>query len=146
MRNIRKEAIVPETAQQMYDLVDRVEDYSNFLPWCSKTIVHHRTPDEVQASITVNAAGFEKSFTTKNRLQPGKMIEIRLLDGPFKHLEGFWLFEDVAQGSRVLLDLEFELAGGLFSFAFDPVFNQVASTLVDAFVNHAKAHYATSAT
>ena len=146
MRNIRREAMVPQTASQMYDLVDRVEDYPNFLPWCSKTIGHHRNADEVQATLSISAAGFEKSFTTKNRLQPGKMIEIRLLDGPFKHLEGFWLFEDLPNGSRVLLDLEFEFAGGLLSFAFDPIFHQVASTLVDAFVSHANTHYAATAT
>ena len=145
MRNIRKQVVVPQTARQMYDLVDRAEDYPNFLPWCSNTIIQHRTPDEVQATITINAAGFEKSFTTCNRLQVGKMIEIRLVDGPFKHLEGFWLFEDLENGSRVLLELDFEFAGGLLNFAFDPVFHHVATTLVDAFVTQAKTQYATAA-
>lgn len=142
MRKIIRDAIVPYSEAQMYALVDRVEDYAQFLPWCAKTSVFSRSSDEVRASVTVQAMGIEKTFTTHNRLQQNKMIEIRLLDGPFKHLEGFWLFEPRESGCRVLLDLEFEFAGGLLNFAFDPLFHQAASSMVDAFVARAKVCYA----
>ena len=84
----------------------------------------------------------QKSFTTCNRLQPHKMIEVRLVEGPFHLLEGFWHFESLAEnGCKVILNLEFEFAGRLISFAFGPVFHQMANTLVDAFCKRAKVVY-----
>lgn len=145
MRNIKRNAKVPQSAEQMFALVDRIEEYPDFLPWCSNTEVLSRDEDEVRATIEVSAAGFSKGFTTSNRNQKNKMIEIRLIDGPFHHLEGFWLFEDAPdEGSTVTLDLEFEMAGGMLAFAFDPIFHQVANTLVDAFVERAKDVYVES--
>lgn len=141
MRKIERQATVVHSAKQMYALVDDVEKYPEFLPWCPRTVIHERDDDAVKASIYIAAMGFEKSFTTHNRCQKDKMIEIRLVDGPFSHLEGFWLFEDKGVGSSVLLNLEFEIAGGMMNFALDPIFHQVASTFVDAFVTRADAIY-----
>lgn len=144
MRNIKRMEKVSQTAAQMFQLVDNINDYKGFLPWCSDSYELSRDDDEVKATIVVSAAGFEKSFTTSNRNQKNKMIEIRLVDGPFKHLEGFWLFEDLPDGgSTVTLDLEFEISGGgLLTLAFDPLFYQVAHTLVDAFKEEAGRVYA----
>ena len=143
MVSIKREKTVAFTQEQMYALVNRIEDYPEFLPWCSSTEIISRDEDEVRASITVRGGGFHKAFTTVNRLQHNKMIEIRLLDGPFKHLEGFWLFEPISDAqSKVSLDLEFEFAGGLLNFAFGPMFHQIASNFVDAFCERAKQIYA----
>jgi ribosome-associated toxin RatA of RatAB toxin-antitoxin module len=134
MPDINKTLVVPYTCSQMYDLVNAIEQYPEFLPWCESAEIHHRDSDEVKASLVLYGAGIRKSFTTLNRLQKNKMIEIVLLDGPFKHLEGFWRFDDVGtEKSQVSLDLEFELPGGLLNFAFGPIFHQMANTLVDAF-------------
>lgn len=145
MSNISRNIVVSYTTAQMYSLVNAVEDYPRFLPWCVSSHILHRDDDEVKASLVISSAGFSKSFTTHNRLQKDKMIEIRLIDGPFKHLEGFWRFDHLSENTcRVSLDMEFELAGGLLNFAFGPIFHQMANSLVDAFEVRAKEIYGAS--
>src|SRR5689334_1039187 len=85
----------PYTVAQMYQLVNAVESYSEFLPWCTESTVTSRNEDEVHATLTLSGGGFHKSFATCNRLQHDKMIEIRLVHGPFKQLEGFWSFQEL---------------------------------------------------
>lgn len=138
MPDIQRVERVPYSPQEMYDLVNDVKQYPDFIPWCTKSVILKENADEVQATLHFEGGGFTKSFTTHNRLQKDKMIEIRLINGPFKHLEGFWRFDaDGESGCKIMLDLEFELAGGLLSLAFGPVFHQVASTLVQSFKDRA---------
>lgn len=133
---------VPHSVSEMYQLVNQVEDYAKFLPWCKESKVLTRTEDEVRATLVLSGGGFQKSFTTCNRLQKDKIIEIRLLDGPFNQLEGFWRFEHLEGGTcRISLDLEFEFSSKLLALAFGPVFSQVANTLVDAFRKRAAEVY-----
>lgn len=141
MTSVKKARVVPFSCEQMYALVDKVEDYAVFLPYCSSSEVHHRDADEVQATLVISAAGMSKSFTTRNHLQHNKMIEIRLIEGPFSHLEGFWRFDEVPEGCLVSFDLEFEFAGRLFSMLLGPVFEQVTDTMVDAFCDRAEIVY-----
>lgn len=141
---IKREAEVPYTPAQMFVLVNDIESYPKFLPWCSNTEVHSRTEDEIRASLTLAWKGMQKSFTTLNRLQQDKMIELRLVDGPFHHLEGFWRFETHNEtGCKICLDMEFEFAGKLISMMFGPVFSQIANSLVDAFSKRAHELYGT---
>jgi ribosome-associated toxin RatA of RatAB toxin-antitoxin module len=126
----------------MFDLVDDVDSYDRFLPWCRKSTVLERTEDTVKGTIVFAKGGFERGFTTLNRRQPGKMIEIRLVEGPFRHLEGFWRFQPLRDdASKVSLDLEFEFNNRLVAMAFGKVFTQVANTLVDSFVSRAREVY-----
>lgn len=139
---INKSAIVPYTAEQMFELVNDVAHYQEFVPWCVKSDVISQTPDEVRATLGFAHSGLHKSFSTINRLQPHKMIELRLLDGPFKKLEGFWHFEKIDDShSRVTLDLHFEFSTKLIALMFGPLFNQVANTLVDCFMKRATQVY-----
>lgn len=138
---VKKARVVHYTCEQMYGLVNDVERYAEFLPYCSESVVHHRDEDEVQATLMIGASGMSKSFTTRNRLQENKMIEIRLVDGPFTHLEGFWRFDEVAGGCQISFDLEFEFAGRMFSMLLGPVFEQVTDKMVDSFCDRAKAIY-----
>lgn len=138
---IKRSAEVNYTAAQMYGLVDAIESYAEFVPMCVASEVHERNEDEVKASLTLAKGGVTKSFTTLNRLQKDKMIEVRLVDGPFKQLEGFWLFENLSAGSRVSLHLEFEFSHIMMSMALGPLFNQVANMLVDAFIERASVVY-----
>jgi len=142
MTDINRSIVVAYTPAQMYHLVNTVEEYPEFLPWCVSSDVLHRDDDEVHATLVVSGAGLHKSFTTHNRLQKDKMIEIRLIDGPFQHLEGLWRF-DAENGTecRVSLDMEFEFAGGLLNFAFGPIFYQMANSLVDGFATRAEHVY-----
>lgn len=142
MTVINKSAIVPYSAAQMFDLVNDIESYSQFVPYCVNSRVVERNVDEIHASLTFAGAGISKSFSTLNRLQPHKMVEMRLVNGPFKSLEGFWSFETMEeQICRVSLNLEFELAAGVLKMVFGPVFNQVASLLVDSFHKRAEQVY-----
>lgn len=142
MAIIHHKLTVLYSAAEMYRLVDNVEEYAQFLPWCKESRVISRGTDEVRAMLTLAGGGFQKSFSTCNRLQQDKMIEIRLLDGPFRQLEGFWRFDSVAeQGCQITLDLEFEFSNKLLGLAFGPIFNQVANTLVEAFYKRAQEVY-----
>ncbi len=141
MTVVKKSKMMPYTCSQMYALVDECERYHEFLPYFEKTQVHHRNEDEVEATLIIQAAGMKKSFTTRNRLQKDKMIELRLVDGPFKRLEGFWRFDPVESGCVVSLDLEFEFAGGVLSMFLSPIFEQVTESMVDAFYERAKVLY-----
>ncbi len=135
---INKSALVPYTALEMYKLVDDIEAYPTFLPWCGGTEVIERNDDEVKASILLSRSGIKKTFTTLNRLQQGKMIEMRLIEGPFRHLEGFWRFEVLSEtASKIMFDIEFEFSNKLLAMTIGPVFSQITNTMVDAFTMRA---------
>lgn len=142
MTAISKKAIVPYTQEQMYNLVNDIAAYPDFLPWCNKAEVLSQTEEEIRATLHLSKGGMQKSFTTCNRLQKNRMIEVRLVSGPFHHLEGFWRFDPHdSDSSSVSLDMEFEFANKLISFAIGPVFHQIASSLVDAFTERAQSLY-----
>jgi ribosome-associated toxin RatA of RatAB toxin-antitoxin module len=135
---VRKSALVLYSAADMYVLVDDIESYPRFLPWCRSTQVLSRNSDEVRARIEMHKGGVHKSFTTCNRLQKDKMIEIRLLEGPFLRLEGFWCFQALrSDACKVSLDMEFDFASPLLQMAIGPVFKQITNSLVDAFCRRA---------
>lgn len=142
MQRIKKTQSVPYSAAQMYALVNDVDQYAEFVPWCVDSTVLQRTDSEVYARLTFASGAITKSFTTQNRLQLNHRIDMSLVDGPFRHLSGFWLFmPDQDSGSVVSLELEFEFSTRLLGVMFGPVFNQVASTLVDAFSQRAEVVY-----
>jgi len=136
---ISRNALVPYSVDEMYALVDNIEAYAEFLPWCRSTEVYSRDENEVQASIEIARGALNKSFTTLNRLQKNKMIEMRLVKGPFKQLQGYWRFDalKVNSASKISLDLEFEFESKLIALAVGPVFNQIANSMVDAFSKRA---------
>lgn len=138
MPTVSKNALVPYAASEMYALVNDIEAYPRFLPWCRSTRILSRNDDEIRATIELAKGKVRKSFTTCNRLQPSKMIEIRLVEGPFKRLEGFWRFQPLRDGAcKVSLDMDFEFANTLLRLAIGPVFSQIANSLVDAFCKRA---------
>lgn len=142
MTTVKKSVLVPYTAAQMFELVNRIEDYPHFLPWCLGTTVHSRNEDEVRASIMVGKSGIKHSFTTINRLQKNKLIEVRLVEGPFRYLEGFWSFENSGeQKCQVKLDLEFEFSNKLVSLTVTPLLQKITDTFVTVFCARAQEIY-----
>lgn len=142
MTIINRSMTVPYSTEQMYQLVNDIERYPEFLPWCAAATILSENDDEIQATLVLSYGGFRKAFTTCNRLQKNKIIEIRLVNGPLSQLEGFWRFEKVSKtSSNVVLDLEFEIANRLFNLPFQAIFHQVANSLVDAFSQRAKTVY-----
>ncbi len=142
MTHISRSALVPYSAEAMFDLVDDVAAYPEFLPWCRGAEVLSRDEDEVKARLHIAKGAFNQSFTTVNRRLRPKLLEMRLVEGPFRHLEGFWRFEPLDEGAcKVSLDIDFEFSSRLLSMTLGPVFKQITNTLVDAFVQRARAVY-----
>lgn len=138
MTTINKSALVPYTPQEMYSLVRDIEAYPQFLPWCTQARILSQDQDEVRATLWLSKGGVDKAFTTSNRHQVNKMIEIRLVEGPFKCLEGFWRFDALGdRGCKVSLDIAFEFSSRMLGLVVGPVFNQVANSLVDSFQKRA---------
>jgi len=143
MTVIQKSALVKFSAQQMFDLVNDIESYPKFLPWCSGSRILKREGDIVEAELIIAKGGFKKAFSTRNTIDPGGKITVSLLEGPFSHLEGVWNFMPLREdASKISLDLEFEMPGALASLAFGTVFNQICNTMVASFTERAKVVYA----
>jgi ribosome-associated toxin RatA of RatAB toxin-antitoxin module len=139
---IHRSALVPHSADQMFELVADIPSYPQFLPWCGSAKIVSRDADQMVATIDIAYGSVRKSFTTRNLLQRGKMLEMRLLNGPFSHLEGFWKFQALdAEASKITLDLDFEVANRLVGMVLTPVFTNIANQLVDSFRVRAAALY-----
>ena len=142
MALVEKSVLVAHSAEQMYALVDGVERYSEFLPWCGGTEVEHRDALLTRASIRIDYHGIRQSFKTENRTEPPQLIEVRLVSGPFRTLDGTWRFTPLAvQACRVDFRLHYEFSSKLLEKLVGPVFSHIANTLVDAFLQRAERLY-----
>lgn len=142
MPTIQRSEIVNHTPQQMYDIVRGVEHYPKFLPWCRSTQIHSRDEHEQVASISMSKGPLRQTFTTRNPSIPGEQLDVYLLKGPFKRLQGRWRFEPSGEnGCRVSLSLEFEFSNRLLAAAVGPVFAQIARSMVDSFIQRAQSVY-----
>jgi ribosome-associated toxin RatA of RatAB toxin-antitoxin module len=143
---IIRSALVLFPANYMYQLVEDVARYPEFLSWCSASRVIERSGDSQLASLDVAIAGLRQSFTTRNDLQPGRSIRMQLVEGPFQQLAGEWRFEPLGPaGSKVILQLQFDFAGNLLSSAFRHGFASIADRLVSDFSRRAESVYAAAA-
>ena len=138
MTTISRHAIVAHSATDMYQLVSDIESYPKFLPWCGEAKVLVADEEAVEASIAIDYKGVKKSFTTRNRLQKNKTMEMHLVDGPFKKLQGFWRFEKLDDNAcKVSLDLDFEFSNRIVAMTVGRVFNDIAGKMVDSFCQRA---------
>lgn len=145
MRKVSRSALVPYSASQMYALVDDIEAYPEFLPWCQSTKVHTRDTSAVEASLELHRAGMSRTFMTRNSLYPHEAIELALIEGPFKQLSGRWAFQSLGDnGSKVSLKLQFEFDGKVTDMLFGPFFEDTCDSLVDAFTSRAAEVYGRS--
>lgn len=142
MRHIQRSALVAVSPGRMFEIIDDVEHYPQFVPGCSKARVLERTPERVHAELTVGSGLMQTTFSTVNTLQPPDCIAMQLESGPLKSLAGTWKLTPVAAGAvsgcRVELDLTFEPHGNIAAMALGPVVERLASTLVQAFVARAR--------
>ena len=146
MPQVSKSVLVPYSAETMFALVDAVERYPEFLPWCSATEVHLRDALQTVATINIRYAGVAQSFTTENEKEGVTWMRINLRDGPFKTLRGAWHFRALsALACKVELELEYTFANSLLERAVGPVFGMIAETMMDRFVARADALYGAGA-
>lgn len=145
MKVIEKTVLLTHSAHQMYSLVADVPSYPAFLPWCSEGAVLARHDDGVTARLGMSLAGFTHHFVTRNVLVPERSLDMRLIDGPFSHLEGRWDFHDLGDpddpACKVVFDLKYDFSSAMLARIVGPVFDKVAASLVDAFVQRADALY-----
>lgn len=140
--HIQRSALLPYPAPMLYDLVNDVARYPEFLPWCSGSEVLEVSETHMRASLAVAKGGLSQRFVTCNRLVAGESIELSLEEGPFSQLHGRWVFKALGdKACKISLDLTFDYAGPLVRATLGPLFNQAANTLVDAFCQRAKQLY-----
>ncbi|HTN33644.1 MAG TPA: type II toxin-antitoxin system RatA family toxin [Marinobacter sp.] len=139
---IDKTALVMHSAERMFLLVNDVARYPEFLPWCAGAEIHEQSQDQITASMVIAKGGIRHTLTTRNQLLMPEAIEMSLVDGPFRNLSGRWHFRALdSNACKVILTLDFEFSGSLSRMAFGKVFNQAASTMVDAFCRRADELY-----
>lgn len=142
MPTIHRSALVAFSAQSMFDLVNDVESYAEFLPGCSESKIVNRTDKVMQAALLVSKAGIKQWFTTENVLLPAKQIQMKLVEGPFKQLQGSWTFSPLNESAcKIELNLQFEFKSKMVELAFGKVFNGLAANMVNAFTQRAKVVY-----
>ena len=141
MKRVARSAIVEHSAEEMFALVDDVESYPRFLPWCKAASVEARSPERVRATLEAGMRGLRQSFTTENELRPGEAMDMRLVKGPFRRFAAAWRFKPLsAEACAVEFSLEYEMAGPLARL-LEPLFDHIANTMVDAFTRRADELY-----
>ena len=126
----------------MFELVNNIDDYSQFLNWCDSSSILNQSDNQITASVEINKGGIKQTFSTLNTLTPYKSIAMELVDGPFDVLSGEWRFEPLGDNAaKIHLDLQFKFKSMLIDMALSPVFKNIANSQLDSFVERAKYIY-----
>lgn len=142
MAEVEKTVLVPYSAAQMFALVDAVENYPQFLPWCGGVDLVERSEAVTHATLHINYHGVKHNFTTSNAKQFPTRMDIMLVDGPFSHMEGHWKFKALTESAcKVEFRLQYTFASAVLEKLIAPVFSHIAATFVDAFVARAEEIY-----
>ena len=147
MSTVKKSALVIYSAERIFDLVNSVDQYPDFLPWCGGSRIDEQSELHMVAEVTIGYKGINKAFKTRNKLsRPTEKlaggIQMDLLEGPFKQLDGQWTFTPLdTQGSRIEFELRYQFSNNLMSRLIGPVFDRIAETFVDSFVRRAEQLY-----
>ena len=138
MRKVSRSALVPHSAEDMFDLVADVQSYPDFLPWCTGAEIHGADADMIEASLELTKSGLSKTFRTRNALNRPDSMELELVDGPFRSLHGGWEFKALGEdGCKVGLTLEFEFENRMTDILFGQIFEDICNALIDAFTRRA---------
>ena len=139
MATVERSILIAYSAQQMFDLVEDIEAYPRFLPWCERTRVDYRDEQKTIATLHINYLGVKSHFTTENEKRSPVFMSLKLVDGPFRRLEGGWHFRPLdEQACKIEFQLAYEFSSKLFDKMIGPVFGQICNTFVDAFARRAE--------
>ena len=126
----------------MFALVNNIEDYPRFLPWCGEVEVRPQEENKLVATLTIQYRGVKQSFTTENTNQPPTSIKMSLVEGPFKHLDGTWSFKPLREDAcKIDFELHYEFSSKVLEQLIGPVFSMIANSFVDSFCKRAEAVY-----
>jgi ribosome-associated toxin RatA of RatAB toxin-antitoxin module len=146
MKRIARSAIVEHPVRELYALVEDIEAYPQFLPWCREARVRERSAGRTVATLTVGVRGVRYEFSTENSNRQSEAIDMRLLEGPFRHFEAHWRFHALgAHAARIEYSMTYQLASGLVARALAPIFDSIADTMVEAFKRRADQVHAKTA-
>ena len=147
MKKLLKSVLIWYTPEEMYRLVTDVDQYAQFLPWCSHSKVLQFSEHEMDAEVGIGLDGFSQVFVTHNTHVENHEVQMKLVKGPFSKLDGTWTFDPVGDTSqracKITLSLEYGFASASLAAVVGPVFDKIAASLVDAFVNRAEQIYGT---
>lgn len=139
---IRKSKVEPYSAQQMFDLVNDVERYAEYLPWCKNVKILSQVGEQMDVEVNVLMGPVNKTFTTRNKIIDGELIAMTLVNGPFKKLQGGWKFVHLSDTEcRIEFELDFSLSIGVLSNMLNPVFENMYGSMIKAFSDRAKVIY-----
>ena len=142
MPKLSRSALVMYSCDQMYNLVNDIESYPQFIPNCADATCKVLSSTELEGSLLINKAGISKWFTTKNELVSNRVINMTLVNGPFKYLTGSWTFTELdSNACKVELELDFEFSSKMIELAFGKIFTHVTASMVTAFTQRAKQVY-----
>jgi ribosome-associated toxin RatA of RatAB toxin-antitoxin module len=142
MALVEKSVLIEYSAAQMYALVENVAAYPEFLPWCGGTEILKKEGAVTRAAITIDFRGIRQRFSTQNRADPPQLIEMTLVDGPFRQLDGSWRFKALGEDAcKIEFRLHYEFSSKLLEKIVGPVFQYIASTFVESFVKRAQQLY-----
>jgi ribosome-associated toxin RatA of RatAB toxin-antitoxin module len=145
MKTVHKSVLIWYSAEEMFALVTDVARYPEFLPWCDRASVVDSGDEGMKAEIGIAFSGIHQTFTTQNEHVPGREVRMKLLDGPFSHLDGQWKFiplgNDQQRACKVELELHYGFNNATLSTLVGPVFDKIAGSMVEAFVKRAEAVY-----
>lgn len=142
MTRIDRSALVNFSADQMFELVNDIESYPQFMQGCTAARIISADGDELVGELTLSKAGIKQTFTTRNLLVPGRRMSMELIEGAFRSFSATWYFKPLTENAcKVSLEMEFEFAGGLMDFAMERLFTSSANSLVDAIVQRAQLVY-----
>jgi ribosome-associated toxin RatA of RatAB toxin-antitoxin module len=140
MRQVKRSALVAQPPSRMFALINDIESYPAFVPGCTHARVESRSPTEIVATLGVKKGPMQAEITTRNSLEQDRRVVMSLVHGPFKELEGEWTLTPVGtDGCRVDLSMRFAFKNAMSAIIFEPLFEQTAASLVDAFVARARA-------
>jgi ribosome-associated toxin RatA of RatAB toxin-antitoxin module len=140
MSTVSREAIVRYTCQQMFELVNDVAAYPDFLPWCSASEVFSESDKQMQASLSIKKGLLKQTFATSNTLEPYSKLSMELSDGPFEQMQGDWLFAPLGQNEeacKISFTLDFTFKSYILSKTLTPIFNDIANKMIQAFSQRA---------
>jgi ribosome-associated toxin RatA of RatAB toxin-antitoxin module len=140
MREIKHSALISRPPRAVFEIINDIEKYPEFLPWCTHAKVQSRSDREIVATVGVRKGPLQGEFTTRNELEPDSRITMRLVSGPFRTLEGEWLLTPIGDdGCRVELTMKFAFRNPLSAMLFEQKFAETMASLIDAFVSRARA-------
>ena len=135
---IKKEAIILEDIEKVFNIVNRVDLYKNFVPYCVDSIIITEENNQMKARLDFNIKGLKTTFTTQNIIENNKIIQMKLVDGPFKYLDGEWKFTEIDDKTLIELKINYEVQSKIIDYTISKSLEKIMDYLVKAFVSESK--------